>query len=91
MAALSDLHSRQREVRVGEEVGEVLEADEIVWVTQAGGPEIFHFGVLLVFALRDDAGPARLGNVVVDAGLRARLQVSPGVEVRVNGAPVPAN
>ena len=34
------------------------------------------------------AGPARLGNVVVDASLRARLQVSPGVEVRVNGAPV---
>ncbi len=34
------------------------------------------------------AGPARLGNVVVDASGRARLQVSPGVEVRVNGAPV---
>jgi len=34
------------------------------------------------------AGPARLGNVAVDAAGRARLQVTPGVEVRVNGAPV---
>ncbi len=34
------------------------------------------------------AGPARLGNVAVDASGRARLQVTPGVEVRVNGAPV---
>ena len=32
-------------------------------------------------------GPARLGNVVVDANGSARLQVTPGVEVRVNGAP----
>ncbi len=34
------------------------------------------------------AGPARLGNVAVDANGSARLQVTPGVEVRVNGAPV---
>jgi uncharacterized protein (DUF1684 family) len=34
------------------------------------------------------AGPARLGNVAVDASGRARLQVTPGVDVRVNGAPV---
>lgn len=34
------------------------------------------------------AGPARLGNVAVDANGSARLQITPGVEVRVNGAPV---
>ncbi len=34
------------------------------------------------------AGPAHLGNVAVDANGSARLQVTPGVEVRVNGAPV---
>lgn len=34
------------------------------------------------------AGPARLGNVAVDANGSARLQVTPGVEVRVNGVPV---
>ncbi len=34
------------------------------------------------------AGPARLGNVAVDANGSARLQVTPGVEVRLNGAPV---
>lgn len=34
------------------------------------------------------AGPARLGNVAVDASGRALLQVTPGVEVRINGAPV---
>lgn len=34
------------------------------------------------------AGPARVGNVVVTAGGTARLQVAPGVDVRVNGVPV---
>lgn len=34
------------------------------------------------------AGPARVGNVVVTADGTARLQVTPGVEAKVNGAPV---
>lgn len=34
------------------------------------------------------AGPARVGNVIVTGDGTARLQVTPGVEAKVNGAPV---